>query len=59
MNQRETILRALRSEEESFSKTLDRGLARFKAVTDALPAEGVFPEMRHLVYMIHMDFLLI
>ena len=29
MNQRETILRALRSEEESFSKTLDRGLARF------------------------------
>ena len=43
VNQRETILRALRSEEESFSKTLDRGLARFKAVTDALPAEGVFP----------------
>ena len=43
VNQRETILRALRSEEESFSKTLDRGLARFQAVTDALPAEGVFP----------------
>ena len=43
INQRETILRALRSEEEAFSKTLDRGIARFEAVAEQLPAAGVFP----------------
>ena len=43
VNQRETILRALRSEEEAFSKTLDRGIARFEAVAEVLPADGVFP----------------
>lgn len=43
VNQRETILRALRSEEEAFSKTLDRGIARFDAVVKTVPEGGVFP----------------
>ncbi len=43
VNQRETILRSLRSEEEAFSKTLDRGISRFDAVVEAIPQGGVFP----------------
>jgi len=37
---RTEIIRALRGEEESFSTTLDRGLALFEEITDRLTAEG-------------------
>jgi alanyl-tRNA synthetase len=41
--QRETILRALYAEEVAFSKTLDRGIARFEATIAALPEGAAFP----------------
>jgi len=37
---RNEIIRALRGEEESFSTTLDRGLALFEEITNRLTAEG-------------------
>ena len=41
--QRETILRALHAEEVAFSKTLDRGIARFEATVAGLSEGATFP----------------
>ena len=43
VNQRDTIIRALMNEEESFSKTLDRGITRFEKVASSLSSRSDFP----------------
>ena len=43
VNQRDTIIRALMNEEESFSKTLDRGITRFEKVASSLSDGSDFP----------------
>ena len=43
VNQRDTIIRALMKEEESFSKTLDRGITRFEKVASSLSDGSDFP----------------
>ena len=43
VNQRDTIIRALMNEEESFSKTLDRGITRFEKVASSLSDGSNFP----------------
>ena len=43
VNQRDTIIRALMNEEESFSKTLDRGITRFEKVSSSLSDGSDFP----------------
>ena len=53
-NQSETIIRTLTVEEESFSKTLDRGITLFEAVSDSLSQGELFPG--HEAFMLYDTF---
>ena len=53
-NQSETIIRTLTAEEESFSKTLDRGITLFEAVSDSLLQGELFPG--HEAFMLYDTF---
>ena len=52
--QSKTVIRTLISEEESFSKTLDRGITLFEAVADSLSAGELFPG--HEAFMLYDTF---
>ncbi|MBS0663528.1 MAG: alanine--tRNA ligase [Verrucomicrobia bacterium] len=42
-DRQETIRRVIRSEEESFGRTLDKGLAQFESALDQLKGQKIFP----------------
>ena len=52
--QSKTVIRTLISEEESFSKTLDRGITLFEAVANSLSAGELFPG--HEAFMLYDTF---